>query len=486
MGTWGFVAGGVVLAGVVGCGDTSSDPGRAPPPYFGAGSRLTPIVHESAGLELFGGWHDTLLDVPCSLTASDRCVPETEAQVAGWEFLDAACTLPAARVPKARCNPNAVPRFARGIARDCDGPPVYRIAPAPAAPITLFSNLQGECALATPSDSFDYYPTELVPNAELVTVHHVVRSGDGGIPVYALAGDDGSWLVEGAVDPDRGEPCAAPSAPGWTPGDRCLPVPNGAAFIFADSECTVLALPWDPATACDRPVPRVAVRATETTDECSRTTSYEVLELGDALDSVGYLQLGGGGTCAALGEAPVPHHPVTAPIPFDALPVLERIPFVNDKLSLPFHGQDGVPLRPVAGFVDRASGEACTPMRFSDETVRCVPANWPMLGAAPSPFSGFYSAADCSGPPLVEVGTRSCPAGAVPPGILIATPDCTQLIAEVRRAVSFAGPVYEVNAKNGNCDPVDRAYLDGIELYAPGELLAPDESFAPLVTRIRE
>lgn len=198
----------VWIALAVSCGGDHD--GEVSEPYA-SGTRLRARLYDGGdGAVLFGGWHDTELDLDCGFRLMDdgvwRCVPFSQG-ITG--FADAACTQPivvdftdASCDPPARAleliDPGGCRQGSRMIgvgARLGDGPLFLRAARG-CVDYSALGPYQ-RFAAGAPLDASGF-----------VTATSAVEARGGGLAVTALTADDGARQLVEMIDPRRG-PCSS-------------------------------------------------------------------------------------------------------------------------------------------------------------------------------------------------------------------------------------------------------------------------------------
>ncbi len=462
-------------------------------PYFGAGTRLQPIVHSAGGVDRFTGqWLDTELGVPCEFrgTSSDwRCLPTGPGMILGYS-LDASCSMPLAMFPTSACLDGAEPLVALGPTQEaCHGNDPYRIVgPAIVEPSAVYFGTPENCMSVPPESlptGFAYYPAEPIEWSSLVGAEFVVRDRTPNLAAYVLESEDGAWSIAGFHNPSRDEPCWPSELGGLTRDNRCVPATISASeSLFLDSNCQSQGALGTASSACSPHSPGAALRVGDGSETCPATTPYELLALGEPVAGSGYVR-NPEGVCMSSNLQGTTLYALGEVISLESLPLLERGIVDAGRLRLAFHSFAGVPFLPEGHFIDAETAAPCRATLFSDEVLRCVPGDWLGVNADSTGMtSALFTDADCQSDRAFHFRADPCRPDAAPAGILLRDDGCGERFSEARVAVPFAGTVYGAQT-GGPCEPIDSTE-QGIVIYVPGAPLDLDEHFPPLEYAVRD
>ncbi|MBA3396850.1 MAG: hypothetical protein H0T89_29740 [Deltaproteobacteria bacterium] len=421
----------VVVAALAGCGDNSS--GRPETAGIRDGTRLVARLRIADGASVFSGWHDTVREVDCQFQpASDgeyRCLPTgLDVSFANYRYADAACTQQV--VFGTRCHP---PRYAFGpemATARCNKPSGRAVFSVGAALTSrnVFSYEDGVCSPSSvPEGDAAYDLGDKLPATDFVSAQLGPTTSDPLAP-YAFTAEDGAIEAVTTWDAARGGECDVRDR---IDQPRCVPIEIALHYdhVWADAACTIqAAVDLSPVRPCTRPtaiagfgsdgfnfreigasVPVADVHVTDMANVCKPADRTNTAEGDDY-----YL------------EGPI--------IPDDQFPLLTRVLDGTGRLRAErYTDAAGNQLAAARGFYDTLTENRCSPNRFPDGTLRCVPHN---AGYASAPRSGGYFAdAACTQPVGIEQATSPPPSA-----IVVAHASRDACDAVLYDAVHAAGP----------------------------------------------
>jgi hypothetical protein len=411
---------------------------------YASGTRLRAKLFDGAGnAVMFGGWHDTALDLDCRFRLMDdgtwRCIPVTQV-TAG--FADAACTQPiVVDFTDASCAP---PASALEVvdATGCE-PTRYRM-------IGVGERLgNGPLFLQTTRGCEDY--SVLAPYQRFaagsaldvsgfVTATSDVEDRGGGLAVTAITATDGTRELVEMIDPRRG-PCTI-----YDLTDAGLTCVANVGFegsrsdLFVDDSCTIDAPAVYP--ACDDRLPGAVF-----TNAGLRMPGARIS---------GPVHEGMAGTCTLAVDKSA--YEIGPDVMLGDLPAIAEVPFGDGRLHARHHADvHGRPLLS-AGFYDTAEESYCEPM-VAGGTLRCVPLGVTRWSAPATLFADQSCTVRVI---ALEIGFLE--------RVAWMEPWCGghREIASLHAVVSHGGAVYESLAL-GSCTPAVRDsnlryFADGAEL----------------------
>jgi hypothetical protein len=321
-------------------------------------------------------------------------------------------------------------------------------------------------------------------------MQRVSRPYADGLDEWVREGDDGSWEVVAFYDQARSVPCAS-FPPGYEPAMRCLPSFNDATSSFADEACET---PAAEIGECEETTPAALGLAERSGDACSSTTTYRFFEIADEGEMPTFAK-DLDGSCVAYDTTPVRTRTAGAPIPAESFPALEIVEAGTARIHGKFYASEGKPMLPVQHFpgpwLDSTTGQACTPERFADGSIRCVT----YAGLSPDATTAqsidvFYTSDSCSGERLVPWGTGTCLVDLATPerAVVPATDACEAAGMEAVAVTGTVTPssVYRTDDETGGCVPVDPVTLGAATYLVLGDTLDPATLFAEMSYEIRD
>jgi hypothetical protein len=429
--------------------------------YFGAGSRLVPIVASAEGsVDYLLAWYDLELQTKCTFMPSSdgtlRCLPPTHADV---RFADERCTAAFSGSPTGACfdlSPEPAERQYFANATSC-GTEMYRAASTvETASEGLAHYLRDEtCARDIKSTRVQGLPLEQVAAASFVAAQLVPGDAERspGMKPWVLRAADGAWEIRGFFDNERGVPCTLPDT--WGVSDRCWPAPLAQLDPF-EPGCGELAYP---SPACGEALAALYTQTYVEGEACS-STRLQVYEA----RSLDCASLAAGSTETRQGYELGPE------IDPEPLPKIERLYAGTGRLQVVFQGHAGVPYFPdpeaarsissafTAGYFDSRFGEPCWPEPVGEGQLLCLSRAWEDSDTLLS-----LGSASCAGQPLARVRkgppVASCDPWPALRGFWSRTGDAEQRACpalaqgyELRGAQPFAGGVRDTSAEpSGVC-----------------------------------
>ncbi len=402
----------VVVGALAGCGDNSS--GRPGVAGIRDGTRLVARYFVAEGAAVFRIWHDTERTMDCTFQpASDgeyRCLPTGLDARYAYKYADAACTHPV--VVAARCQ---LPRYAFGremATARCNrhsGRAVFAVGSARRSRF-VFDVYNGMCNRSILSErDVAYELGDTLPATDFVAAQLGATTSDALAP-YAFTADDGAIQADTAWDAVRGGECdvrGTSDVRGTTEPVRCTPI-NVAWHdddVWAEAACSIHAAvdfgqnrPCTTPTAIKgynaagvdayfreigAPVPAADVHVTDDANACMPRPPAMTAEPDDY-----YL------------EGPV--------IPDDAFSVMSRVLDGGGRVRAErYTDAAGHDLAAAREFYDTLAKQKCTPYRFLDGTLRCIP--YFSFFVSPPHGHGRYADAACTQPIALNEATSPPP-----------------------------------------------------------------------------
>lgn len=455
--------------------------------YFGAGTRLTPLVRgigEGVGI-LTGTWIDSELSTPCHFQpASDgetRCLPYNVGE-ANLHYAAADCSAAFVTFDPMHYCSNTIAEATGEYFTTLSACryEMYRVSGPVTEPVP-FQGPETSCSVRDATefrDLTELFGVEYMPPERFVARHPVVEEEDRapGLRVVRQEGDDGSWVVTGFRDSARDAACSALGDAYAEPG-RCAPVPRMVVEEYVDAQCSQLGAlrrgsETDECGELPELVPRALARAVPSEQECGLASIelYEVLDpvVTDRYESVG-------GSCNLVGDEPLETYPAGPPIDLSTLPLLEETTLGSEHLNVHFLTIDGVPLAPSSVLVDVETGEECSDQRFTDGVLRCVPRQtWTSSNV-------LFADATCSERPIIsqgEVHDDACADVSQPRGILLTVTEnnCSR-VARAGWLEPFTGDTYYQRTRDACVPHAAADFADTLVLLQMGEEVDPDDVF---------
>lgn len=418
-------------------GDSAGAGGEASAPVdvptVVSGTRLRARVYlGSDGSRHVIGLHDSLLDIDCEFAnlgpGGYRCVPPVSSGFYQSVFASDQCDGPATGY-EAACGPHTHYVVSR-TADTCDGLSRRDVFDIGAEIPSAYRDNAGTC---------EPYPDD--PNASWVAVTPAEPStfaagmlehvplGDG-LTVVVVAAEDGARIPVTLWS--DGRPCTALEVTGA--GFRCIPSRMNLYAFFADDTCTteVGYTMGGVTSVCGAPPHLFVSRSVQ--NECfTRVTS--VVEVSPFLGTVGYFGSPGACNGQSLGPSMLSRWTVGDAIEPTILPALSPMDNGSERLrGTAVESENGSRVTFTSGITDTEFGATCTPTRFDDGILRCLP-SWTYL-------SNFFADANCTVPVHPESACSS-------PTLFIEETlagGCSddRTVASVRRTAGFhSGAVYQ-------------------------------------------
>lgn len=441
----------IAALSIAGCGDdTEAHPLRALGPQFESGHRLVAdYIEADGGAQLFQGWFDTELGVPCSFGVSESpsgktaCVPLTEARLA---FADAACSLPVAVLPGGS---DAQLLTVLPLDTCVSDPEVFSVGPAIDLS-AVYDGHGGTCDAEPHATGAGVVHSvgDQVPLSSFVRAQLVHEKAGKRVGALAWVADDGSRQVIDGYDESRHERVGA-NAFGVHPLDERW-IPRGISytdFFYSDAQCTVsLATKFKDSAIC--PITTVS------------DLSPRLFEAGNAIPETTPLYRPSDGICQPAERDSTFYY-------FDVGPEID--PTTLAPMITADVGSGRIQVRHAAssdrvptvslGFWDSARGELCEPRRATDASTRCLPVATASLGYAD---------------PLCTVPILS-------PETLL---EATEVSVEMGDSTGLSAITFEV-MKLGASVSVDEVFVSSGTcmsngppsgpVYSAGEVVSPDE-----------
>ncbi|MBA3396852.1 MAG: hypothetical protein H0T89_29750 [Deltaproteobacteria bacterium] len=448
----------VAVAALAGCGDNSS--GRLEAVGIRDGTRLVARFLVAEGAAVFRHWHDVERGMDCAFEpASDgeyRCLPiGPDATYINYEYADAACSQPVVLAPRCQA-PRYAFSHAMATAR-CNRPSgraVFSVGPARASR-TVFVYRDGVCqeAFTIDIDSTDalYDLGDKLPATDFVAAQLGPASSDA-LASYTFTADDGAVQADTTWDAARAGECHASER---TDPPRCVPLEVALHYdhVWADAACTIqAAVDLAQLRPCAAPTAIVGFGS----------DSFHFRELGAAVPAADVHVTDMANVCTGRTNTDGDDYYLEGlVIPDDQFPRVTRVLDGTGRLRAErYTDADGNPLAAARGFYDTLAANRCSPYRFPDGTLRCVPYN---VSFVPAPQTGGYFAdAACTQPVVTEQATSP------PPSVIVVGHAQRDVCDAVNyAAVHAAGPPHTgALFHTTDCTPVSRD--QGVAYYTLG------------------
>ncbi len=443
MRTW-WIAGAAALAA---CGTPTPSDGIV------SGSRLKArFMTAEGGARQFQGWHDSELDVDCSVFGDEmRCYPDASST---GLFADATCDTPLVNVFRdATCSP--VPAF---VATYTNAPCSYGYerlwhTGAKVSPSMVYSkDLTGACVGSAPDPQFDYYTAGAEVALDSLVGAHYEREGDGAIQDNVLVADDGARRPSGPWLADADTYC-------YDDGGHCIPEYR-YAYQSADDTCSH---PVAADYACDPPPARIGAYVHD--DMC--TGHLELYEAGPKITPTTIYDLNEADCSPQTADGD--YWSAGAPISNDSFPAIARAPAHGSARIQPYTISGDGFVQVVGDFRDTELDEDCYAVQVAADEWRCNPGNVAYVDRS------FYGDASCQSPVQVVGGYADACAGIAPapPAAVIDTvpadDGCTSY-AVLHAVGAEVTNLYYLNG--GTCTPATAD--DSVKWYAVGDVISWD------------
>jgi hypothetical protein len=473
---------------------TSGTGGTGALPYFEPGMRLKPIVFAlEPGLDVVdgaetGGWFDTELGFECYFDHDpdgiERCFPSTLSAVS---YTDSSCTRPAAYAEDpSRCG--AEPPAYMGImsGEACSTTTGYRVVGELPSSTPLFLARGGSCEPRDPGDDprLLLYELEAMELDAFVALRHLTQARKPLLDAFIREGEDGSWQIIRAFDPEREVPCKHPGLP-FSPGLACVPRHAVSGRTFGDAACETVVASRDD---CELEAPAVFMER-GTPFGCPLHGTYSLYEIESTREAQTY-QFDAVGACVTSSDEPHDVYVRGEPIDLESLPALEQLELGMRALHARFVGFDGTPFFPLdegrRSIFDASLEEVCSPERFADNSFRCIPTSFVQTESD----AVLHASSTCDGTRVVhETGSR-CPTDPDPRGVVLfdSEPICLRHAAETFSVASVSSEpteVYRIDPSTGACEPAGTTTVANGRLLVLGEALAPEDVFPAIERTIR-
>jgi hypothetical protein len=465
--------------------------------YFEPGTRLKPLVSRAGDVELIEGpdhlgWFDSELDMPCAFRVGtdgvERCFP-AEGMIQAL-YADATCTAPV-YVHYRTCGntPPAHVTFDHRSGQACSIEP-YRMGQELPSTAGVYSNSTGKCQRIGRPDTTatSIWALEAEVLETFVAVERTHEDWRRDLDAEIREGADGSFELIAFFNLIRGEACRplGPTIPTAVPG-TCVPPFRSWSGGYGDAACAARLISGSDLCVAWKPTTSLTLRAVP--DSCPATTTFDLKELGESIETPIYAD-DGSGACVVADPEPVQGFLEGAPIYPDSLPSVDIVEVGSGPVRARYFGAGDRPLFPdrngPSPFFVAASGEACSPYPFSDGVRRCIPESFASAGESEL----FFADPSCTGERLFRFEPADCTAETPEPrGLVIRNDDpCNPAIAETLgfSGTSSAPSVYRWLASNSTCQEDSVSSYPGSIFYIAGEPLDPNALFTEIERAIEE
>jgi hypothetical protein len=429
---------------VLGCGRYDFEP-RDDAPASGPRLRLQDNVFDDGTHQVIGAY-DTLLQVPCTPTATPTgfaCLPEPDL-LPGYG--DAACTQPIAEV--SACTPAA------GYAYDSNILPVahvYQLGADVAAPAMKYViGADGSCVVAgLPGGA--YKALTEVPLATFVPMTRELGAGTR-VRAQTFVAPDGVRIPGDLFDTQANGPCAVSAFDDMT---VCTPYSAGVAYFYTESTCSHVV--YNSNVAVDFGLELL------TGGPICKSTDLNVRPvIGTIQPSQIWVDIPGSGMCVQSAPAqgwiiqdlgaPIPPAPLTR----------DHVSGAGSRIQL-IEDAAGAATSTEYSAYDSQLGVECDPATAADGAVRCLPHSPSYINRA------TFSDSGCTQPlALAAYGPPPC-ASPLPPMFAAEYTGaaCQARLHVYQPGAKYTGPIY--SGSPGSCS----AYVPSQDEYTIGSEIDP-------------